>query len=306
MAAVVGSEQMGMLRILGKDRIDLLHRLSTNDLRVLNRPQTSATTVFTTSQGKVVDWSWVFSLKDSLWVCTASGRAARLAQWIKKYTIMEDVQVQDLSNAWRRVIVHGDGATALLERPLPPQGQFIWISEQLWLRGLEAFGERAEGLVPADKCDTIVDGLVKNGAASVDAEELDVIRLEAGVPSADAEYREEVSPLEIRLKPMISWDKGCYVGQEVISRLDSYDKVARFMMGFEVEGEVPMGEPMKIRQQGKTSGRVTSLYRRRSGGALGLAIINRESALPGEAELWCGDEHTQIHLLNRPFWSEGG
>ena len=82
----------GVLEVRGADRIDLLHRLSTNDLRPLERLNIVTTTVFTTNQGRVVDWSWVLSLPERLLVRTSAGRVNRLAEWIATYTITEDVE----------------------------------------------------------------------------------------------------------------------------------------------------------------------------------------------------------------------
>ena len=88
------------------------------------------------------------------------------------------------------------------------------------------------------------------------------LRLLAGEPSPQFEYQKETNALELNLlHAAIGWNKGCYIGQEVISRLDSYDKVARGLMGFECLNETtvaPVAGDKLISPDGKTVGKVTS------------------------------------------------
>ena len=100
----------------------------------------------------------------------------------------------------------------------------------------------------------------------------------------------------------MSWKKGCYVGQEVISRLDSYDKVARYLMGFETAESTAVAPGDRLRRKGTGLGRVTSVAPRPGGGMVGLAIVNREAAGPGVAELETSDGTASVDLMDRPFW----
>src|SRR6185437_6476284 len=88
---VFHTQPAAVVRVTGKDRIDLLHRLSTRDLKPLNESERVASTLFTTHQGKLIDWVFVLSRPDHLVLHASAGRAETLAAWIAKYTIMEDV-----------------------------------------------------------------------------------------------------------------------------------------------------------------------------------------------------------------------
>jgi hypothetical protein len=89
----------------------------------------------------------------------------------------------------------------------------------------------------------------------------------------------------------------------VISRLDSYDKVARWLIGFEGAGGAELtGLDGRVEQDGKPVGRVTSQTVAPDGTLVGLAVVKREAAPPGPARL-TGAQPVSVQLCDRPFWS---
>lgn len=296
-----------VLDVRGRDRVDLLHRLSTGDLRPLgaaNRVVSIVSTLFTTNQGKVLDWSFVLARPDHLLVRTSPERAVPLAAWIEKFTIMEDVQTVDVSAAWSLIIVHGPNAAAVVGLPaLPEPGMVSEHGGALWSLGLTAYGPRLEALVPTEAVAGWTERLHAAGAQRAAPRDLELWRILAGVPSPHHEFKEEVNPLELRLgRHAVSWNKGCYIGQEVISRLDSYNKVARLLMGFDCEAPIAPSETLKITRDGKPLGRVTSLMTGPDGRGCGLAVVKREAAEPGDAQLVTAGATLAIRLVDRPFW----
>ncbi|MFQ5873180.1 MAG: YgfZ/GcvT domain-containing protein, partial [Dehalococcoidia bacterium] len=87
----------------------------------------------------------------------------------------------------------------------------------------------------------------------------DVLRIEAGVPIYGAELSEDVNPLEAGLRSSISFTKGCYVGQEVVARLNTYQKVKRHLVKLRFyDGTAPHpGTPLEL--DGKEVGTLTSV-----------------------------------------------
>lgn len=297
-------EPVGVLRMSGSDSADLLHRLSTQALKDLGEGYQVRSTVFTTSQGKMVDWSLVIHTGEEILIRTELSRAERLVEWIDNYIIMDDAQVEDVSSQWRSCVVQGDGAT-----DYPGDGE---VSGELvrahggglWFRGLPAFGERMEALVPVAEVSDLRTGLTAAGFVEADQERWEHLRVLAGVPSPAFEYQKEINPLELRLKDeAIAWNKGCYIGQEVISRLDSYDKVKRLLMGFVCDGELTAGVGVKLKGEGSTLGRMTSCVPIPGGGTLGLAIVERTGLDQTVVTLETATgEILEGRLENRPFW----
>ncbi|MBI3178733.1 MAG: hypothetical protein HYZ27_03685, partial [Deltaproteobacteria bacterium] len=88
----------------------------------------------------------------------------------------------------------------------------------------------------------------------------------------------------------------------VIARLDSYDKLARVLMGFEAPAALAGETGLKIRRNGKSVGRVTSLVAGEQGGTLGLCVVNRDAATPGAIEVASSTGTMPAQLVDRPFW----
>ena len=302
---LIGVTELGLLQVSGRDALDLLHRLSTNDLRPLKVERCVRSTIVTTPQGRMVDWCWVLARSGDLLLRTSTGRAPRVKAWLERFTILEDVESVDLSAAWRLIVVQGEhGATAIGLPSLPAVGEVRDHEGGYWTRGLPASSLRLEGIVPAGEAEALAMRAETSGAVRLDAGVLEIVRILLGVPSPEHEFAEDVSPLELRLAaPAVSFDKGCYVGQEVIARLETYDKLSRVLMGFESPGTMPSSGGLELVREGASLGRVTSAAALPMGGTVGLAVIKREAASEGPADAVGLGGKVAVELKNRPFWA---
>jgi folate-binding protein YgfZ len=143
------------------------------------------------------------------------------------------------------------------------------------------------------------------GATPRTPEQLELQRIRAGIPGHLAEFATHAPPLELRLKRhAIAWNKGCYIGQEVVSRLDSYDKVARLLMGFTLPGAHSLQAAQRITNAaGQPLGRVTSLtWDAAADLSVGLCLVKRQAAVPGPALLQAGEVQLAVELEDRPFF----
>jgi folate-binding protein YgfZ len=121
-------------------------------------------------------------------------------------------------------------------------------------------------------------------------------RVMRGVPSPGNELSDRVNPLEAGLGRFISFTKGCYIGQEVIARLDSYDKLQRRLVRLAAYGDLRPGDTLTVK--GKKAGEVTSVAalsttRER----IALGFVRRGSWEPG-TELECGDVKVTVKELS--------
>ena len=262
-------------------------------------------TLFATAQGKMVDWTHVLTAGDRLLIRTSPARGAKISTWIDAFTISENVTTVDASAAWACFTIHGAAAASAvgLSR-LPAPHEVVSKVDTWFVRGLAAYGPCLDAYVRgAAARSALLAHLEGAGVVQMTESEAEIMRLRAGVPAMDGEFPAEVNPLELRLtQHAVGWNKGCYVGQEVISRLDSYDKVARLLMGFTCDAIVDPMVPMKLSQEGRPLGRVTS-WTTAAGRSLGLAIIKREAAHPSVAELETSAGRLPVELVDRPFWA---
>jgi tRNA-modifying protein YgfZ len=282
--AIVGNSS-GLLQLTGADRLDLLHRLGTNDLVGMKSGQVRPT-VFVTEKGRIVDLALVIVREEDVLLACSARAHERLRSWIEKYIIMDDVQVADLSSSHYRVTVPGPDAvqamTSLAGSVIAPdtfvdrpssggtnlamvtraatgmQGTVVVDREQAG-----AVAERLTGMMP------VLEGVEAEGA-----------RIAFGIPAAGHELSEAFNPYDAGLRHAISFTKGCYIGQEVIARLDTYQKIRRRLLGVLVRE--PAGNlgasPVPLEGTGQ-SGVMTSLVNLGRGG-IGLAVVSTEFSSP--------------------------
>ena len=252
----------GRLRLTGDDSIDLLNRLSTNNLKELTRVGTGIATVFVSNKGRIIDLVHVLRRSDHLVVLTSGTGSWKVAEQIAFYTIMEDVSVADVSSETVHYRLLGEKAIELLQFPgmCPPHG-----SVSLDVGGVDCLGLRSEFgqiscidvLAPAKFAGRIRAIFMQAGAEPLTDESFERLRILQGEPSCGAELSEQYNPLEAGLRRYISFNKGCYIGQEVIARLNAYDKVQRRLVRLAwPEGECKEGAELRL--QGKVVGILTS------------------------------------------------
>ena len=266
-AASFDVSDSGRLRVTGDDAIDLLNRLSTNDLELLEVGRGMGT-VLTTNKGRIIDLLRVLRRDDDLLVLTSPGTQDRVAEWIDFYTFAEDVEVEDLTadtSHW--LIVGADAAKAAARAGLDADGLDEYLDHRAdgnatILRGKLGGVEAYEVVTPA--------GANAPDADALELGDLELLRIEQGVPAYPNEMNEGHNPLESNLKPHISFNKGCYIGQEVVARLNTYDRVQRFLCRLDLGDGVAAEPGSPIIVDGSEVGEVTS-----SAPSMALAFLRK-------------------------------
>lgn len=251
----------------GLDRLDFLHRMSTSSVVGL-RPGHGLATVLTTDIGRVVDRVEVYCRADSLLLLTSAGRSANVAQHLARYVLYRDkVRVSNVQSQVGTYTLLGEGVPRLLAGIAPvgaelSQGRIVETlldSHELWI--MRQPSPSLDGyhlMVPRAAVPAVEGTLSAAGAAVMESETHDRLRIEAGLPAYGSEFDERTNPLEAGLRRLVNFDKGCYIGQEVIARLDTYQKVQRVL----VRLEFPMIETApgaKLLVDGRPAGQLTSV-----------------------------------------------
>ena len=249
-AAVYDASRRGRLRVSGEDAIDLLDRLTTNALSELS-PGEGMATVLTTNKGRIIDLLRVLHRGDELLILTSAGTQERVIEWVDFYTFAEDVSVEDVTaRTAHRVAVGGGAADAVraafpnvgdLQSPLSHaagdgNGDAVIIRADMGEGGIDA-------PLPAYEIITPLDADIPISASRTLSEgDMKALRIAQGIPSYPNELNEERNPLEANLKPQINFNKGCYIGQEVVARLNTYGRVQRFLFRLDVAGGAALAE----------------------------------------------------------------
>ena len=279
----------GRLRVRGADRLDLLHRLSTNNLLSL-KPFSSCGTVFTSDKGRIVDYVRVLVYPDSLVLLVSSNRVDRLRTWIERYTIMEDIQLEDITSSQTLFSLIGPNnfksISSILDSPVQPgtfherevHGSRLTVDYQ------EEFGiEWVNVLTPTpegERSHRLIESLTEHAVQFIGAPMFELYRMTNGVPG-EHELTGAFNPYDVNLRHAISYTKGCYIGQEVIARLDTYQKAARglALLSFQQNIRVSADASIPVLLKGESIGVLTSsseitLDERH----LGLAVLRKSEA----------------------------
>lgn len=245
------------LKMVGKESLDLLQRISTNNLLDLEI-RSSRYTILTTEKGRVVDLVLVHRLEEeSILLLTSQGQSARILSWISKFIIMEDISINDVSpdvSAYMLLVLKGNSSCNEMLKSRAPAEPILQFHDPLW-NSLDVWQVAEDGRDNQDSSSYL--GRYRR----IGTEHFEELRIYEGVPAWGKELSEQFNPLEAGLSSCISFAKGCYVGQEVIARIDTYKKLQKSLCGFWVESpkNISISRPQEILLGTTVVGLMTSL-----------------------------------------------
>ncbi len=287
---LIDRSMLGKVTVTGRDRQAFLQGMLSNDVKSLTAGQGTAA-AFLDAHGKVVALLAVYVLEDRLLLELPPSLTEKTLQALDKFLISEKASFEAADDAFAILAVQGPGSRALLETLAGRQldlAPYHHAEAQIAGAPVRVIS-RAEGGVPGFHCwaaaahgASLWQLLVTAGARPVGAEALNVLRVEAGVPWYGHDVDESVILPETRLEQLVSYTKGCYIGQEVVARVKYRGHVNRALSGLVLEGDrVPaINDPVVA--DGKEVGRITSAVRSLAlGKPIALGYVRREYFAPG-------------------------
>ncbi|HEY3249592.1 MAG TPA: hypothetical protein VGK25_00605 [Ignavibacteria bacterium] len=270
----------------GNDRLDLLNRLSTNQVDSLEQNK-GIKTVLTNDKGRFVDLITLYNFGDFIFSICSFNNSTNVIAHLDKYTIMDDFKAENLAGTHATILFYGDNnnkfAQHLFNTDLSHMEnndfQFHNIGDHhsIIARNDDLFGGfvfiySVEDKQLWDKKIFAEDLKQKYSMHEVSNDEYETKRIDTGIPAYGKEMTEQTNPLECGLYKYVSFTKGCYIGQEVIARLDSYDKISKHMVKIEAEREFTSNET-KIIYNNKECGFVTSAVKQNDKKHIGLGFV---------------------------------
>jgi folate-binding protein YgfZ len=284
---VVPRSHEGRVRAVGRDRLDLLHRMSTNSLNDLPVGE-ARLTVLTTAIARMVDLLWVINRGETALVLTSVGRATAVRRWLAGYIFYNDqVKFEDASAALGQLGLYGPEAPRAAETLVPGAGalaaqHFIEQEGVIALRGRPLAGEGYSLIAPVEKVPALWARAVGAGAVPAGEDAFQMLRLAAGQPYTGHELTEDYIPLEANLWEAVSFSKGCYIGQEIIARMESRGKLARRLLGLKLAAPVEQGAEVRLAgDSGPLAGTVTTASVLPDFGPVALAFLKTSQAEVG-------------------------
>lgn len=264
-AVLVDHDRLGMLYLTGNTRLDLLNRMSTQALTGLKSCE-GAATVLTTDIGRIIDRPILYAASEAIYLLTGDNHADPLARYLLRNIFFnDDCQVRDISGETAVWGVYGPragerlAAAGFAEVELP---RHHW--RQATINGVTAYIHRTDPIagdgyfVTASRPDkTIIqESLLNAGLTLIDDAAYDYLRIESGLPRFGRELTLDYIPLEANLWDDVSFNKGCYTGQEIIARMESRGKLAKRLVRLRPAAPVEAG--VTIETGGKPAGTITS------------------------------------------------
>ena len=280
----------GVVRIEGNDTLDLLNRLTTAKLDDLASGQVRETLV-TTEKGRVIDAVSVMRRETDVLLLTSENMAGPLITWLDKYTIMEDCRYADASAEYAQFSVYRIPPGGIDGLPSPEAGSAAQLQigdvradvlhhDSVTGAGLRLLCDAAD----AEKLDAFLSGACS--LPRIGDHAFMLWRVDALVPAVGHELSEHANPLESGGSGSVDFEKGCYIGQEVIARLDSYDKVQRTPRRLAWPDGAPDALPpaAALSADGRNAGFVTThVFDPRSGSYRGIGLIRNAYTEAGTA-----------------------
>ncbi len=275
------------LKFEGAERLDLINRLSTNQVIPLETHK-GVKTILTSDKGRFVDLLTLFNLGEFIFAECSFNNAVNVITHLDKYTIMDDFTVTNLSGTHETVLFFGENAEQFISMLTGGDISALEGSGFLLTSEHDAIAFRSDDIpggieftYSVDDKDFWTNAIFSEenksafGLNEITAEQFENLRIESGIPRFGAEITDLTNPLECGLNKYVSFTKGCYIGQEVIARLDAYDKISKHMVGLKIAGtpaEMPAYSD-RITIDGKECGFVTSAASSEKFGTIGLGFV---------------------------------
>ena len=301
-AILLDRSHEGRILLSGRDRLNLVNRMSTNDVAALAENDGCAT-IFTNANARILFRVVCLNRPEGSLLISEAGQGGALADFLRRNIFFGDqVAVREYTGATAQFAIHGPGARAIVASLAPAAADLALMDSidleaagcRLTLARRKAIrGEHWLFICAAEQAATVHSLLLREASASglIPAGSLtyNALRICSGRP-AGLELSSDYIPLEVGLWDEISFSKGCYTGQEIIARMESRGRLAKTIVKLDLSDMV--AAPAPIFADGRAVGRLTSSVAAPDGQIYALAVVRLSQARAG-ASLSIGEQGTE-------------
>lgn len=307
----------GILELRGNDSVEFINRIATNDVKNLKKEEV-ADTIFTTEKGRIIDYTTFINFESHQLLITSAEYKNKILRWINKYIITDDVKVSIPENKYNIFEFLGPQAESFATlicgniisqiepntfKIIHTEGMLFFLVKIKDIKGKIKFWTISDEENARRLTKYMLDNKGIFNFSFVGEDAYNSYRIEQGIPAAPNELNDEINPHEANLIDAVSSTKGCYIGQEVIARLETYEKVQKYLSGIEFM-ETPSPEAVFVLQDedGKEAGYITSYVNSiKLKKFIGLAYI-RKNYRENDTQLIAKDQfHRTIHVIVKPL-----
>ncbi|PWU03061.1 MAG: hypothetical protein C5B51_19585 [Terriglobia bacterium] len=272
-AAVLDLSSRGRFLVRGRDRARLLHNITTNEIKKLT-PRSGCYAFLLTQQGRIQADLNLFCFADHFLIDTEPELRQQLPQLILKFKVADQVELEDVTETTASIGLEGPAAAAVLSSlnapvPAQPYAHLPWGESTIanasitGQPGFRIFGPAAHA-----------SALESAGAKLASDVDIRTVRIENGRPRYGDDIRETSLPQETQQMHAVSFNKGCYVGQEIVERIRAQGRVNRKLVRLSIDSPTAPASGTKLEADGKEAGEIMSaVYSPDSSGVAALAYV---------------------------------
>jgi tRNA-modifying protein YgfZ len=284
----LASQTRSRIRLTGPDAARFLHGTVTADIEGLDPGQATAAGLLTVKGKLVSDMVVLRPSDEGLDLLVPEDLAESVAERLEQHIIMDEVEVEGPQRVALALVWTEDGSIP----DAPP--------------GVESYPVRhpAPGRLVVGEAEAIGGAL--HGVTEADAEAFDEHRVNTASPAWGRELAPDHFPPEVGYVHAVSYDKGCYLGQEPLARIHARGQVNRVMVRVEADRVPTDPGPIELSHETRAdAGRWTTIVAR-DGKAHGLAIVRRSLATPGTVVSTKGTETVSVRIVSAPLGDDPG
>jgi len=283
-AGLIDLSRRGRIRVTGEDRARLLHAMTTNHVQQM-KPGDGIYAFFLNAQGRILADAFVLCFEDHFLLDTEPETRKSLYEHIDQYIIADDVTLEDIADQTFSFGLEGPKAIEVAGRSemQAPHHRFSHItSNELIVANITATGAHGIRIYGAiARKDEVIASMEAAGAIAASDAEAEIARIENFVPRYGCDITEHTLPQETQQMHALHFQKGCYLGQEIVERIRSRGHVNRLLMGFRIDdAATPPASGTKLKLEGQAAGEVTSSAASPNA-VFGLAYIRTQWAKSG-------------------------
>jgi folate-binding protein YgfZ len=297
-----------IVRMIGDDRVSFLHGMCSNDIKGL-AAGAIVPALFLTEHAHVIADCFIWATDDALLIDIDRDAWPRVRAHLERLLVADDVEMEELGEL-AVIDVEGPNARDAIRGIAGKAADILepWrhtSEEDFRIASLPRFGASAFTILAASRkvAELIVHLCAPDpGAQQIGDEALEVLRIEHGLARIGVDAGEKTIALEARLNPAISFNKGCYLGQETIERATARGALKKRLYGLRIDGPRAPAQGAPVMLDGKEVGHLTSVAISPRFGTIGLGILHH-SAWNEAAEVSVRDGYGEVRatVSDLPF-----
>jgi len=275
----------GKIRATGEDRARLLHAMTTNQVETL-QPGEGCYAFFLSAQGRILADVNLLCFDDHFLLDTEPETRTKVYEHLDRYIIADDVTLADQTDQIATIGIEGPNAAAALAAlgapaPTAPYSLAKWLSGTV--ARLDTTGKGGFFLlIPIEEKQAIISRLTNAGYPQATANDARIVRIENGRPRFGEEITERYLVQETAQLQAVNFNKGCYLGQEIVERVRSRAQIHRVLRRLEIGTNEPPAAGTKLKSGDADAAEIASaVFSPALEKTVALAYVRTQFADPG-------------------------